>query len=380
MPSARKRVLIAGAGIGGLTLAHALRAQGHDVEIFERAAELLPLGAGITVQANAMLALRTLGLDARVLAAGNAFTAADILAPDGRVLSCLPVESVSGPLGAPMIAIDRGKLQRALLEGLELHVRTGREVIAAREEGDEVVLAFADGSAARGDLVVGADGLHSALRRHVLGDAPARYAGYTSWRGVCALPVPAERTTETWGAGERFGVVPIGGGEVYWFAVADAPSGVRAAPEAEKRELLERFGSWHAPCRALIEATPASAILRTDVFDRAPVQRWSRGRVTLLGDAAHPMTPNLGQGGCQAIEDAVVLARSLAAHGGIADALAAYERARVPRANRFVADSRRMGQVAQWRNPVARWARTALLRATPASRMAERMRGLLAFE
>src|SRR5690606_604759 len=140
MPNERKRVLIAGAGIGGLTLAHALRAQGHDVQIFERAAELLPVGAGITVQANAMLALRTLGLDARVRAAGNAFTASDILVPDGGVLSRLPVETVSGPLGAPMIAIHRGRLQRALLDGLEDHVHTGREVASARAERDEVVL------------------------------------------------------------------------------------------------------------------------------------------------------------------------------------------------------------------------------------------------
>ena len=369
------KVVVAGAGIGGLALAHALHAHGIEVEIHERAARLQPAGAGITVQANAMRALQTIGLDARVLAAGNAVTEADIVAPGGAVLSRLPVAA----LGAPMVAIHRGVLQQVLVEGLESRVHTGSAVRAAREAPDGVVLELEGGGEACADLVVGADGLHSVLRGHVLGDAPPRYAGYTSWRGVCAADVPHARTTEAWGAGERFGVVPIGGGRVYWFAVADAPAGIRRAPDEEKRDLLARFGSWHVPCRALIEATPPQAILRTDIFDRPPVRRWSRGRVTLLGDAAHPMTPNLGQGGCQAIEDAVVLARALGRHGDVARALAEYEALRLPRANRFVTDSWRMGRVAQWRNPVARMARTALLRATPEASLARRLRRTLAF-
>ncbi len=378
--AAKKKVLIAGAGIGGLTLGHALLQRGFEVEIFERAPALLPLGAGITIQSNAVLALRTLGLDAAIAARSARIDRAEIVSPTGAILSRLPLDAVAARLGAPMLAIHRGVLQQLLAAGLEPHLRLGSEAHGIREEAGGVALRFADGSEARGDLLVGADGLHSAIRRHVAGEEAPRYAGYTAWRGVARMDTEPGRSTEAWGAGERFGVVPIGEGLVYWFGVADAPAGVHRSPTGEKEELLRRFGSWHEPCGRLIEATPAEVILRTDIFDRTPIAKWSRGCVTLLGDAAHPMTPNLGQGGCQAIEDAVVLAGCLAGARDLAEGLAAYEARRVARANRFVAESRRLGQVAQWRHPIARIARTALLRATPAAQMERRLRATLAFE
>jgi 2-polyprenyl-6-methoxyphenol hydroxylase-like FAD-dependent oxidoreductase len=150
---------------------------------------------------------------------------------------------------------------------------------------------------------------------------------------------------------------------VYWFATANVPPGGRDG--RVQTELLKRFGGWHDPIRRLIEATPPQLIVRTDITDRPPVDRWSKGRVVLLGDAAHPMTPNLGQGGCQAIEDAVVLAEELQRASGVTEAVQAYERRRVARANATVRASWSMGRLAQWENLVACAFRTLLMRATP---------------
>jgi 2-polyprenyl-6-methoxyphenol hydroxylase-like FAD-dependent oxidoreductase len=199
------------------------------------------------------------------------------------------------------------------------------------------------------------------------GDEPLRYAGYTAWRSL-AEDIDIDRTdrfTETWGPGQRFGIVPIGGRRVYWFAVADAPAGARDSGDP-RPALAARFAGWHAPIEAIIAATGPERILRTDTHDRVPIDRWVDGRVALLGDAAHPMTPDLGQGGCQAIEDAVVLADALTREPDMAAALASYQARRVARANSFVVRSHRFGQMAHVRAAPLRWLRDQALRAVPA--------------
>ena len=173
-----------------------------------------------------------------------------------------------------------------------------------------------------------------------------------AWRGVTPFEINRLQIGETWGQGARFGQIPMQGNRVYWFATQNAPAG-QHRPDGEKAELLRLFGNWHNPIRALIEATPDAAILRNDLYDRPPLKRWGRGRITLLGDAAHPMTPNLGQGACQALEDAVVLAKQVQSTADIPTALRAYEAARIPRTTMIVNQSRQVGQVGQWANPVA---------------------------
>jgi 2-polyprenyl-6-methoxyphenol hydroxylase-like FAD-dependent oxidoreductase len=181
--------------------------------------------------------------------------------------------------------------------------------------------------------------------------------------------------SESWGRGERFGIVDIGFREVYWFACADAPPG--GLDVDVQAELRRRFGGWHAPIQELIEATPSAGIVRTDIYDRAPVRKWHDQRVVLLGDAAHPMTPNLGQGAGQAIEDAAVLDESLAGGGTVEEALLAYEQRRVRRANGIVRAARQLGAVAQWRHPAAAWLRNSLMRLVPASVGAAQARRLM---
>ena len=362
-------VVIAGAGIGGLTLAVALRRRGVRVRVFERASHLAAAGAGIALPANGVKALQQLGLGAAVTKAGMVVERAVILDSRGRQLgSEVDLTDVYRSMGASLVALHRGRLHAVLLDAVADHIVTkDAPVVSFEPQRDSVHVALMDGQRIDTGLLVGADGLHSNVRAQLIGAGAPLYSGYTSWRGVTpenSVPLP-HRTSESWGRGERFGIVPIGFGEIYWFAVADAPPGGKDVDV--RRELMARFGSWHQPVAAIIEATPPDRIVRTDIYDRAPIERWHAGRVVLIGDAAHPMTPNLGQGAGQAIEDAVVLDACLAAASSIDDALTRYEQRRVPRANAIVRASRRFGAIAQWRNPIAAWIRDRAMSLTPAS-------------
>ncbi len=381
-------IVIAGAGIGGLALGCALRRAGRPFVILERASALAPVGAGITLSSNALEALDRIGLGDRVRAAGREATDAAICDRRGRVLLRLAGKT-RVPIGAPTprhvlgptLAFARADLQAVLLADVQPFVVTGQEVSHFASSGDGITVSSVGGKSFSGDLLVGADGLRSAVRRLCRGDEPLRYAGYTCWRALLDdvdLPKPL-RFTESWGPGTRFGIVPLGPRRVYWFAVADAPAGER--DEADPRPALRaRFAAWHAPVERLIEATPADAILRTDIYDRPPIDRWVQDRVALLGDAAHPMTPNLGQGGGQAIEDAVVLAAALVREPTLEGALAAYERQRLARANAFVTGSLRMGQIAHLRGRPLRWLRDRALGLVPTKLAERRMARQLHFE
>jgi 2-polyprenyl-6-methoxyphenol hydroxylase-like FAD-dependent oxidoreductase len=372
-------VVVAGAGIGGLTLAIALRRRGARVRVFERSNHLDAVGAGIGLPANGVKALQTLGLGESVNRAGMVVGRAAILDARGRPLgSEVDLRGVYQEIGASLVALHRARLHALLLDALGSGVvTTGAQVVSYEQTGDIVHVALMTGERVEARLLVGADGLHSNVRAQLVGNDPPVYSGYTSWRGVTpanAIAVPA-RTTESWGRGERFGIVPIGFGEIYWFAVADAPPDGRDINV--KIELMERFGSWHEPVAAIIQATPPERILRTDIYDRAPIERWHSGCVVLLGDAAHPMTPNLGQGAGQAIEDAVVLDECLAHATTIADALARYEQRRVARANGIVRASRQFGAIAQWSNPIAAWLRDRVMSLTPPSAAIRQARKLM---
>jgi 2-polyprenyl-6-methoxyphenol hydroxylase-like FAD-dependent oxidoreductase len=337
------------------------------VRVLERAAAIHPAGAGLALQPNAMAVMARLGLDDAVAAAGAALSRAVLLDPSGRRLGPESrFDRIFENAAARVVALHRARLHDVLLDAAGSDVvRTGVRVTGYEQGADQVTVIGDDGTRLEAELLIGADGLHSAVRAQLAGDSEPRYAGYTSWRGVtpAGSVAPPDRVTETWGRGERFGVVDIGFGEIYWFAVADAPPG--GTDGDVRAELTARFGGWHDPVPAVLRATPADRIIRTDIFDRDPIARWHDGRVVLLGDAAHPMTPNLGQGAAQAIEDAGALADCLAASRTVEDALGSYEAVRVPRTRAFVLASRRFGDVAQWRHPLAVAARDLAMRLTP---------------
>jgi 2-polyprenyl-6-methoxyphenol hydroxylase-like FAD-dependent oxidoreductase len=369
----RPPVLIAGAGIGGATLAVALGQRGVPVRLLERAPALRPVGAGITMQPNAMAVLARLGLDGRVRAAGCAIEEAWLRRADGTALSRVDL----GGEERQIVGIHRAALLGALLEGRDVPIELGFEAVGYAPDADGVTVRASDGREVRGAALVGADGLHSTVRAQLLGETALRYSGYTSWRGVCdaaGIDHPRGLSTETWGRGRRFGIVPIGGDRLYWFATENgAPGGTDASVDA----LLERFAELHEPVEAILRATPPEAVLRTDIHDRAPVDRWTEGRVALLGDAAHPMTPNLGQGGCQAVEDAWVLAEAWTEASSPEEAFARYQDARLERANALVRMSWDLGRTAQWESGVARFIRDLAVRGTPRWLLERRLRQVL---
>ena len=180
------------------------------------------------------------------------------------------------------------------------------------------------------DILIGADGIHSVIRQQLFPQVQTRYSGYTAWRGVVETENEAAigLTSESWGVGARFGIVRVDKHRVYWFATNNQPAGEHLSGEERKSKLLHLFKGWHHPIQYLLEATPADAVLQNDIIDIPPFSSWSTGRVTLLGDAAHPTTPNMGQGACMAIESAYVLSRSILEEPDYASAFYRYERAR----------------------------------------------------
>jgi 2-polyprenyl-6-methoxyphenol hydroxylase-like FAD-dependent oxidoreductase len=367
------RVIVVGAGIAGLSVAIGLRRSGHDVVVLERAPRIDPIGAGITLFANAMSALDRLGMRDAVTAHGAPAKRSAILTREGRELAQVPSDLLEGT-----IAVHRADLQRELAAAAG-EVRLGVEITAVEPHDDGVIARGADGSEERGDLVIGADGLSSVVRPSIA-DVRPRYAGYTAWRGVSPVPVEPGRLTESWGVGERFGLVDIGRGRAYWFATKNAPEGEPDEPEGKKAEILRRFSGWHEPIAAVAGSTDEGAILRNDVYYLEPLPRWSEGRVVLVGDAAHATTPGVGQGAAQAIEDAVVLTARLRGGEDLATALAAYEAIRRPRAEAVLKLSRRTDKAAQLASPLGWRLRNALVRGMPERVQRRQLEPLVRYE
>lgn len=373
----RGRVWVAGAGPGGLTAALALRQVGYEVGVLERNTELRPVGAGLTLQVNAVRMLGAVGVAEAVVAAGQPLGRGRIRRADGRVLSDLDFAEVGAGLGAPGIGIHRA----ALSDTLFAHLPPGTVRFDARIEqvdarADGVTVRTADGRTFDGDLLVGADGLHSRVRAAVFGDRPTRYAGYTCWRGIAPVPSPdgPGGSAEIWGPGLRFGLVGTGPSETYWFATANAPAG-GGRNDDHHAEVTRRFASFAEPVPGLVAATPPASVIRNDIVDLEPTTGWVSGRVVLIGDAAHATTPNMGQGACMAIEDAVALGAALS-RGIEPGALAAWEAERTPRAHRVVRRSWTIGRVGQLESAPLTWLRDTMVRLTPASTVARGLREL----
>lgn len=380
----RLRAAVVGAGIGGLCAAIGLQRAGLDVTVFERAEALRQGGSGLAIFGNGMRALDEIGVgDAvrqRTSTAARQFRAGQ-RKPDGAWLATIPGDAV-----AELCVIDRTELHRLLVSALENDtIQLGVSVVAAHASG-ELQLRHADRVRVddRFGLIVAADGLRSAIRATWPEDPGIRYAGYSAWRAITQHPVDVGgEAGETWGDRCRFGVVPLADGRVYWFAVATMPADATVADEMD--ELTRRFGTWHAPIPELLRATAPERVQRLPIEELAGrLPSFCQGRVVLLGDAAHAMTPDLGQGGGQAMEDAATLARlvgktlragSVTGPGDgdakpfepfpLDAAIATYDALRRRRSQRIAERSRLVGKLAHVPGPVLTGLRDVLLRMTP---------------
>ena len=368
------KAVVVGAGIGGLASAIALRKAGAEVVVAERARTLEAIGAGIIMSANAMRVLDALGVAEAVRARGFSAERARVRNLRGKVL----FEVRYAEHGWETYGIHRADLQHALLDALpEGAVQLGRTCVGVTRDAHGATARFDDGGEERGDVLVGADGIHSIVRAQTFGDERPRYGGHAAWRAVTQFEHGALEGafTETWGPRGVVGTIPIGAGRVYWY-VGEISAEDAALPERPKDEFRRRFRDWHEPIPAVIDATEESALSRTLVYDRPPLRRWSDGRVTLVGDAAHPMEPNLGQGAAQALEDAFVLGRSFAAENEPERALERYERRRRKRAGGVVKQSRQAARMAEVRHPLVCGIRDALMTAIPDRLLVARQRQL----
>ncbi|MET8293459.1 FAD-dependent monooxygenase [Streptomyces sp. NPDC005180] len=368
MPVRQRHAVIVGAGIGGLTAALAVRRQGWQVTVCERAAGPATVGAGIVLAPNALRAFDAIGFDPAPGTGRGRAVAMGLRRPGGGWLDRADPAALAARYGRAPLALHRSALTAALAAELPAGaLRYGAAVTAVDESDGRAVVRTAVGDLTA-DVVIAADGIHSPLRRRHFPRHPGlHYSGETAWRTVlpaAAVPAGIEGAAETWGRGERFGTVPLADGSLYAYATAVAPAGYR--PADVRTELLRRFGTWHHPVPALVERIDPGQVLQHDLYDlAAPLPRLHDGRIAWIGDAAHAMTPNLGQGGCQAVEDAVVLGRLLTGPD-VPAALAAYTRARLARTDALRLRSRRAGRVAALRHPVAVAARDLAVRAVPA--------------
>lgn len=363
-----ERTIIVGGGVGGMALAAAFSRVGLPFVLLERAEDLGEVGSGLGVLPGAVRALESLGIGDELFRRGTPFQEFFLCSRDGRELARVSFKRVFERAGRLGYVLHRGALHAALSARVAPGaVRTGAEVVAVDESDGRVKVHLrGEPTPIEGDLVVGADGLNSVVRRHVLGDGQPRYAGETIFRGISDhhLEHP-EVCRELFGAGRRAAFYQLAPGQVYWWATAPLPPGTQIPPHERRAFLEEAFAGWAYGLSGLFASTKSECILQNDIYDRRPAPRWHRGRCGLLGDAAHPTTPNLGQGACMAIEDAIVLTRQIAEAPDAEQAFARFYRERIRRTASTVRLSRWWGKAGLFEHPLLVALRDGALRLGP---------------
>ena len=340
------KAIIIGAGIGGLTTAIALKRAGYQIEVYDRVKELRPVGAGISLWSNGVKVMNWLGLGDEIHKIGGEMNRMTYLSKENELLNDIDLLPLIDQVGQRPYPVSRSELQSMLLEQLgKEYVKLETKCIGAKEEGNQVTAIFEDGSTATGDVLIAADGVRSVLRNYVTQQEPEpRYADYVNWNGlVDASPELADK--HSWviyvGDGKRASMMPVGGDRFYYFFGVPMEKGTVVEPKDRRDELAKLFQGWPEPVQNLIQQLNPLETNRLEIHDLDPLEKLARGRVVLVGDAGHATTPTLGQGGCQAMEDAEILCRYLVTTNiSVEDALQRYESARKERTARLVLKAR----------------------------------------
>jgi FAD-dependent urate hydroxylase len=353
------KVVIIGAGIGGLTTGIAMKQAGYRVEIYDRAQELRPAGAGISLWSNGVKVLNRLGLGAKLAAIGGEMNAMEYRSHTDEPLSYVDLHPLFERVGQRPYPVARTDLQTMLLDAFGPEdVQLGMPCVGVEQDEHTATAIFENGDRATGDLVIGADGVHSAVRAYVVGrPVERRYARYVNWNGLVKAD-PALCQPNLWviyvGESKRASMMPVGGDRFYFFFGAPMAEGTQVHPSYRQEELARIFQGWPTAVQNLIEAIDSEQTNRLEIGDIDPLERLVQGRIALLGDSAHATTPTLGQGGCQAIEDAEVLTRYLhTTNLSVADALRRYEGARKERTADLVLKARKRASTIYGHSPTA---------------------------
>jgi salicylate hydroxylase len=331
-------IAIVGGGIGGLATANALLSKGFNVRVYERAQVLRPIGAGLSLTPNGLNSLEAIraGSVQLLKQAGSPLATLVLKRSTGETLSSKQIETEQH-YGQPMLNIQWSKLQAILASTLPPEIiQLDRRCVGFEQLEDRLTVYFSDGTVIQPDLLVGADGINSVVRQNLIGDGFPNFVERVSWRAVIKydhkLLSPNTATLITAPDGKNCSLIDVGEGYTFWSAsMRSTDDFVNRRDTDAKTRVLERFAQWVEPVGEIITATPAEDIVERPLCDRSPLQHWSKGRVTLLGDAAHPVVPSLGQGANMAFEDAYKLAECLDRAPNIAAAFAAYEQSRIPR-------------------------------------------------
>ncbi|WP_434642506.1 FAD-dependent urate hydroxylase HpxO [Klebsiella sp. I138] len=341
------KALVIGAGIGGLSAAVALKNAGMDCEVFEAVKEIKPVGAAISIWPNGVKCMNQLGMGEIIETYGGPM---HFLAYkeylDGETLTRFSLAPLVERTGGRPCPVSRSELQREMLDfwGRDA-VQFGKRVIRTEEDAEGVTVWFTDGTTAHGDFLIAADGSHSALRPYVLGHTPERrYAGYVNWNGLVDIDeniAPADQWTTFVGEGKRVSLMPVASGRFYFFFDVPLPAGLAEDRHTLRDDLSRYFSGWAPPVQKLIAALDPQTTNRIEIHDIEPFDKLVRGRVALLGDAGHSTTPDIGQGGCAAMEDAVVLGNIFQDNREIVSALQQYEALRCARVRDLVLKARK---------------------------------------
>jgi len=373
---------IIGAGIGGLTTALAFEKHGIDYHIFEKASELSEVGAGIWLAPNALQVLEHLGVLGAVKAKGNSIDRITLGKADLNPISDNFQDNIKKQFGFSTIAIHRAELQKILLNKIPKEkISLAKGFQSFQKLNDDLIkIKFDDKSEILTDFLIGADGINSKVRMQLFPDSKTRFSGQTCWRGVANIKLSEEfqnRGMELWGNQIRFGISKIANDKVYWFAVAMDKPNQKDDVNLKKQKLLKMYNQFDPLVKELISATPEKAILRNDINDLETLKNWHKGNVCLIGDAGHATTPNMGQGGAQAIEDAYYLGNLIKSNFN-ENVFNLFQQKRQSKVNTIVKQSWATGKIAHWK--YGRNFRNFLLKSMPKRILENKMKEMYKIE
>jgi len=363
------KITIIGAGIGGITTAIALEKKGFNVEIFESFSKMKRIGAGIVLANNAMQVYRRLNLTDEIHKKSNHISRLNIVDEQLDILSQVKLEGFEKRFDAHYRSIHRGDLQELLIENLtstKLHF--GKKLKNIIERENDIQVFFEDGTSHHTDVLIGADGINSVVRNHLFPKTSIRNAKQVCWRGITRVSIPTrflKELNESWGNGRRFGIVPLVDNEVYWFALTNYKNDFRK--EFSIEDLPHLFQSFHPIVQQILASTSKENIITNEINDLKPFAPWHHNKICLIGDAAHATTPNMGQGACQAIEDALALSICLEKENTPEEAFSSFQKLRTKKANGIISQSWQVGKLAQLENGFVRKSRNFFMKLVPAS-------------